>query len=377
MIAGFFKYCFAQLFSLGALAYSSVLSYQFYVDWLGTAPGAAAFGGMITILIAAFAFFSINAFTNQLAFLWLGGKLTRKGSSMMIVGFVIMCAVVAWDISVNLQGASPLAEGTTAAIQQHDAGGITTRYDKLIGTERAAIAQIHKAYTYPDGSIHFQPAPVTSNSRSKWQRDAEAVARHEASIEQYKTLMQTEAGASLSMYSRDIERHDTQVASKQLTHTSLVKWVYAIVFIIGLYCSMYAHTALDYLELNPSGDVPGTQEDKYGPRTQSTNNTMHTPAEMPSNTPAEYAAIMAHLQKLEDKMQDVKPRKIGFKDTENYSENVQNDKRVSKINGTAGYTVICKRCGTHSLKKSSRAVFCSPSCRVKYHNSNNDSQVNL
>lgn len=267
---GFWTWTAGQIFSIAALAYSSTMSYAFYLNLIDQAPGAPVIAGIVTALVAIFAFLLINLFGFRTVFVWNGGKLKKSDRISLLLVVILMVGVVVWDVKANLTGVSPVSVTTTAPIYEKNTESISARYAPDIAKEEDKIAQIYARYTYPNGTVVFEPTPKTSNSRARWQSDVQEVEAAKANISRLQSLRDRETTQELNTYERDVTRYDSQVIDKELMHTGIVKWVYGLVLIVSLYCSNYSNLALDYMEVNPQGDIPGTQEDIFGSRDEGT-----------------------------------------------------------------------------------------------------------
>jgi hypothetical protein len=372
---GFWVWVSAQVFSIAALAYSSTMSYAFYLQLIDQAPAAPTIAAIMTALVAIFAYMLINVVSFRTVFIWNGGKMASSDQVSLFLAFILMVGVVWWDVQANLTGVDPIAVTTTASVFEKDTEGISSRYQSQINEENAKIAQIHKRYTYRSGAVVFEPAPKTSNSRATWQADVQQVEAARANIARLKELRDQETGQELATYDRDLSRYENQVLDKSSIHTGIVKWVYGLVFLISLWSANYSNLALDYLEVNPLGDIPGDQTDKFG---------SHSP------TPSKKKPVGEMLKKVMEPhphvpvvAEEEEPRKIGFiqgtaaskdavKATVPPSQKTTHDNRSGGFHrptvrketvSQKGYEITCDHCGTVATKKSPRARFCSPACR--------------
>lgn len=263
---GFWSFAAALVFALVCLGYNATLSHSYYLNILDQAPMANTVAWVITTLAAFTIWFILNYVAFRTVFIWTHNEdLERNESLQLMLSVLLVVGLIMWDINVNLQGAKPVAQVTTVSIKANNSATIKASYDGDIKSLEAKIDKIKARYRYPDGSIHFEPHPVTSVSFKAWQSDNKRVNEIEPQIQDLRSTQTAAVKSELKDHSRDTNRYDSQVSSKTTNHTFIIKCIYVLVIVLSLYCANYSNTAFDVIGENPNyAAVKGKKAPKIG-----------------------------------------------------------------------------------------------------------------
>ena len=242
--------------------------------YLGLARARVIFSGtsnpeMIAWLFAgtwaAIAFLLLAHITDRMAFRSYGGEFGEGEGKGFIVTLFVFLIFGGLDLYMNLEGVKPASYELTRNAYTANTSPIDARYQAQIQEHEEAIAKIEEPY-YWKGKLYFEPYPVTRHPKARHAEDKARRDEHLAAIERIRTLRDQEKTAEINMANQDLSRYNEEISMKTNGFTWLTYLMYILMAAAGYRASLYSQLVLDYFEENPYGDIPGTQEERFGAR---------------------------------------------------------------------------------------------------------------
>ena len=212
---------------------------------------------------AAIAFLLLAHITDRMAFRSYGGEFGEGEGKGFIVTLFVFLIFGGLDLYMNLEGVKPASYELTRNAYTANTSPIDARYQAQIQEHEQAIAKIEEPY-YWKGKLYFEPYPVTRHPKAKHAEDKARRDEHLAAIERIRTLRDQEKTAEINMANQDLSRYNEEISMKTNGFTWLTYLMYILMAAAGYRASLYSQLVLDYFEENPYGDIPGTQEERFG-----------------------------------------------------------------------------------------------------------------
>ena len=255
---------------------------------------------------AGMAFLLLAHITDRLAFRAQGGEFGPGEGRGFIVIVLVFLVFGGLDVYMNLQGVTPASYELTRDAYQAETGSIASRYQSQIEEHEAAIAAVMNKYTWK-GVTYFRPTKY--RPRPEWEADKAKVDQHEASIARLRDLRDQETAAELTTASNDATRYQQEVEMKQDGFTWFTYLMYVLMFFAGFRASLYSQLVLDYFEKGAYGDIPGTQEDRFG-RRQARKKSTESEQKSTGNSSDEVQRLEAQIAALQARLDERAP--VGY-----------------------------------------------------------------
>lgn len=356
-----------QVFGIGLAVLSGWLGYSRALTFFSGLENPALAAIVATVFVAASAFFFVNHVSARLAFRAQGGIFAPGQMLALVVSSLLAGGVIALDFQMNKSGVAPASESITQQAATSQAGQIVSTYDAQISEARADLVRHEKGFTWK-GQV-WVPARGKS---TKW-HSADKVAGYYAAQDRLQQLLDAKATALANdgnVVARDSQRYTEEVSSKQDVLNMVVGLMYVLMFLSTFRAALYANLVMDYLDANPYGDIPGTQEDRYGDRQE-----QEPPTKEHSASPAGYPRPGEHVQGKETNTYTIGYRTsaapVARQDAPPETRRVSEPTR--RVEGK-GFPYSCTQCGEEYFAKrpilETEKPFCCAAHRAAWHKAN-------
>ncbi|MEO1215580.1 MAG: hypothetical protein AAFY45_18750 [Bacteroidota bacterium] len=351
----YWAFLFVIILSLIALGYNAFMSFSFYLSRLDQLPFAQELSWLVTIGIALGVYFCMSFVAGFTLDLWNGRKEKTEGfAPLFLFCCLVLLGAVSWDIFANLEGVDPVSHKSTVFYQENQEASVRNQYTTKIEEKKLEIAQIKHLYSWcpthgkealgkycSKNVLNFLPYPTTSVSKSRHRKNVAQVNRIQNEITELERLQAKAINAALDDYERDKSRYDTSVQRKQITHTTIVKFIYIVVLLIAFMTNAYMDAVIEFVEgENPDPEPPSGLQ-KLDERVSQSSN-----GQLKEN---QVIGFLSDSTKTEARL-TVPPKSLIVRDI----------RTVSK----QGYEITCQNCGKKAIKNSpNRAKYCSTECR--------------
>lgn len=365
----YWAFLFVIILSLIALSYNAFMSFSFYLSRLDQLPFAQELSWLVTIGIALGVYFCMSFVAGFTLDLWNGRKEKTEGfAPLFLFCCLVLLGAVSWDIFANLEGVDPVSQKSTVFYQENQEASVRNQYASKIEEKKLEIAHIKHVYSWcpshgkealgkycPKNVLNFLPYPTTSVSKSRHRKNVAQVDRIQNEIAELERLQAKAIDAALDDYQRDKSRYDTSVQRKQITHTTIVKFIYIVVLLIAFMTNAYIDAVIEYVDgENPDPDKPSGLQRLDDRIPHSSNGQLK--ANQPIGFHSDSTKMGARLT--------VPPKTLIFQEKQRFSKQ--------------GYEIICENCGKKAIKNSpNRAKYCSTECRKEAYEKRTGKQMKI
>jgi hypothetical protein len=252
-----------QVFSIGLAVLSGWLGYSRALTFFSGIDNPQIAALFATVFVAAAGFIFVNHVSSRIAFRAQGGIFARGQFLALMVSCLLAAGVIFLDFSMNKSGVAPATRSITTSAASSQADGIISSYDAQIAEAQAALKKHEAGFTWK-GNV-WVPARGKS---TKWHSadKVESYYRAEDRVQQLLDAKATALSNDGQHVAIDANRYQEEIASKHDILDLIVGIMYVLMFLATFRAALYSNLVMDWLDANPYGDIPGTQEDIYGER---------------------------------------------------------------------------------------------------------------
>lgn len=295
----FWVYIALYLMSLGGIAYSATISYDFwlYNSGVDTNPETGERIALtITIAVAVLAMVLVAAVMGTVSNLVEKSKLTTLFKKRMITDeqkyrlqelsgstvldwtvVVVMLVIVVVDCYANYTGAAPFAERLTAMYSENQSDHVHAKYTPLLQSLDKQEAGILNEYSWcathntrhkvgskcQDNKVIFAAKPQYGISKAKFLSDQEQLEK----IRAERTTLQSAYNQALSNaetdYARGVAKYEHKIRTRTEAHRYFVFIIYALVFLATYQNSRYIELSNYHVQLAYQDDDEEEEEEDW------------------------------------------------------------------------------------------------------------------